>query len=485
MKLLKDLLYRSPIEAVSGSTDLMIREVCAHSKSVSEGSVFVAQRGSSANGLEYLPEALERGAIAIVCEELPDHLLPGISYVKVKDARLTLALMASIFFGEPSKKMTLIGITGTNGKTTIATLLYQLFKKMGYEAGLISTVKTIVGGQELPSANTTPDALTINRLLAQMLKAGATHCFMEVSSHGIHQKRIAGLEFSGAIFTNLTHDHLDYHHSFAEYRDVKKSFFDSLPNRAFALVNKDDKNGSVMVQNTKSKVLTYALQSDADFTAKIIENDFTGLYLRMGQKDLYSKLIGRFNAYNLLAIYGAAMALQLDSEESLKEISLLESVAGRFQYFVSKSKITAIIDYAHTPDALENILKTIDGIRAKNERLITVIGCGGDRDKLKRPLMAEIACHWSDKVILTSDNPRGENPEDIIEDMKKGVPAQDYKKTKAVTDRYAALQAACQEALPGDLILAAGKGHETYQEIKGQRYPFDDFELLKTLLKGK
>jgi UDP-N-acetylmuramoyl-L-alanyl-D-glutamate--2,6-diaminopimelate ligase len=390
--------------------------------------------------------------------------------------------MAANYFGNPSQNLKLVGITGTNGKTTIASLLFQLFKKAGFKVGLLSTVKIMVDNIEYKATHTTPDSITINHYLKEMIDAGVEYCFMEVSSHGIHQKRTEALHFAGGVFTNLSHDHLDYHATFAEYRDVKKSFFDHLPKTAFVLSNIDDKNGLVMLQNTAAKKRTYALKSYADYKAQILENQLSGLLLKINGNEVWVKLIGTFNAYNLLAIYGTAIELGLESLEVLRLLSDLESVSGRFQFIVSNANITAIVDYAHTPDALENVLKTINDIRTKNEQLITVVGCGGNRDKAKRPIMAGIATELSDKVILTSDNPRNENPEIIINEMEAGVAAQNYKKSLSIIDRKQAIKTACQLAQPNDIILIAGKGHETYQEIQGVRNDFDDMKTVIELL---
>jgi UDP-N-acetylmuramoyl-L-alanyl-D-glutamate--2,6-diaminopimelate ligase len=391
--------------------------------------------------------------------------------------------MASNFYEVPSENLRLVGVTGTNGKTTIATLLYQLFKNAGYKVGLLSTVKIMVDNTEYKATHTTPDSLTINKYLKEMNDVGVEYCFMEVSSHGIHQKRTEGLHFEGGIFTNLSHDHLDYHSSFAEYRDVKKAFFDGLSSKAFALVNIDDKNGLVMLQNTKARKHTYALKSFGDFNAQILENQFSGLLLKVNESEVWTRLIGHFNAYNVLAIYATAEQLGLEKVEILRLISGLESVSGRFQYLISDNNITAIVDYAHTPDALKNVLETINSIRTKNEELITVVGCGGDRDKTKRPKMAHIASALSTKAIFTSDNPRSEEPEAIISDMEVGVEPQNFKKTISITNRKQAIKTACQMANANDIILIAGKGHETYQEIKGERFDFDDFKTVQELLK--
>jgi UDP-N-acetylmuramoyl-L-alanyl-D-glutamate--2,6-diaminopimelate ligase len=391
--------------------------------------------------------------------------------------------MAANFYEHPSQNLKLVGVTGTNGKTTVSSLLYQLFKKAGYKVGLLSTVKIMVDNKEYKTTHTTPDSLSINKYLKLMNDEGVEYCFMEASSHGIHQSRIEGLSFAGGIFTNLSHDHLDYHKSFAAYRNVKKTFFDLLPKTAFALSNIDDKNGLVMLQNTQAKKFTYALKNYADYRAQILENDFSGLLLKLNDNELWTKLIGDFNAYNILAIYGTAELLGLENNEILRLISELENVSGRFQYFISEDRITAIVDYAHTPDALKNVLGTINSIRTKNEELITVVGCGGDRDKTKRPKMAHIASALSTKVIFTSDNPRSEDPDAIIADMEKGVEPQNFKKTLSITDRKQAIKTACQMATSKDIILVAGKGHETYQEIKGQRFDFDDYKTVQELLK--
>lgn len=480
--LLRDILYKVAIEQVKGSTDIDVAKIEFDSRKVGEGDAFVAIRGTLSDGHAYIEKAISLGATSIVCEDLPEHVADGITYVVVNNTHAALAYMAANFYGNPSESLKLVGVTGTNGKTTIATLLYQLFKNAGYKSGLLSTVKIMVDETEYPATHTTPDSLTINKYLRQMADAGCDYCFMEVSSHGIHQHRTSGLLFAGGIFTNLSHDHLDYHATFAEYRDVKKSFFDHLPKTAFAITNADDKNGQVMLQNTLAKKFAYSLKSFADYKAQILENQLSGLLLKINGQEVWVKLIGTFNAYNLLAIYGAAINLGLEEIEVLRLLSALESVSGRFQFIVSPSKITAIVDYAHTPDALENVLKTIEDIRTRNEKLITVVGCGGDRDKTKRPEMAKIASSMSDQAIFTSDNPRSEVPEDIIEDMEKGVEPQDYKKTVAIIDRKQAIKLACQLAKPNDIILIAGKGHETYQEIKGVKYDFDDMEVVKELL---
>lgn len=482
MIILKEIIYKVAIEAVKGSTDIAINKLDFDSRNIVANDVFVAIRGSVSNGHDYIEKAINLGAVAIICDSIPENTIPGITYIQVKDTNKAMAFMAANYFGNPSQNLKLVGITGTNGKTTVASLLYQLFKKAGYKVGLLSTVKIMVDDIEYKATHTTPDSITINHYINEMNDAGVEYCFMEVSSHGIHQKRTEALHFAGGIFTNLSHDHLDYHPTFAEYRDVKKSFFDNLPKTAFALSNIDDKNGQVMLQNTAAKKCTYALKSYADYKAQILENQLSGLLLKINGNDVWVKLIGTFNAYNLLAIYGTAVQLGMESLDVLRLLSNLESVSGRFQFIVSKTNITAIVDYAHTPDALENVLKTINDIRSKNEQLITIVGCGGNRDKTKRPIMAGIATELSDKAILTSDNPRNENPETIINEMEQGVEAQNYKKSLSITDRKQAIKTACQLAQPNDIILIAGKGHETYQEIQGVRHDFDDMEIVKELL---
>jgi UDP-N-acetylmuramoyl-L-alanyl-D-glutamate--2,6-diaminopimelate ligase len=482
MKVLKDILYKVAIDSVTGQTDIPVNKIEFDSRKILNGDVFVAIHGTVSNGHDYIDKVIQQGAAAIVCQILPAELTPGVTYIKVQDTNAALACMAANFYDSPSQKLKLVGITGTNGKTTIASLLYQLFKNAGYKVGLLSTVKIMVNEKEYKATHTTPDSLTINHYLNEMIESGVEYCFMEVSSHGIHQKRTEGLHFTGGVFTNLSHDHLDYHPTFAEYRDVKKAFFDSLPKTGFALTNADDKNGSVMLQNTVANKKTYALKTYADYKAQILENQLSGLLLKINGHEVWVKLIGDFNAYNLLAIYGTAIELGLDSLEVLRLLSNLESVSGRFQYIVSNSNVTAIVDYAHTPDALENVLKTINTIRTQNEQLITVVGCGGDRDKAKRPVMADIAASLSDKAIFTSDNPRSEDPLEIISEMEKGVAPHHFKKTISITDRMQAIKTACQLAQPNDILLVAGKGHETYQEINGVRHDFDDMKIVKELL---
>ncbi|VAV83327.1 UDP-N-acetylmuramoylalanyl-D-glutamate--2,6-diaminopimelate ligase [hydrothermal vent metagenome] len=480
---LKNILYKVTLNAVVGSTSVDINSIHFDSRKIESNDVFVAILGTSFDGHDYINIAISQGAVAIICEKIPDVLEDDVTYIAVDSSSKALAIMASNYYDNPSENLKLIGVTGTNGKTTIASLLYQLFKKAGFKVGLLSTVEIFVDEIEYQATHTTPDSLTINRYLKEMNAEGVEFCFMEVSSHGIHQNRTEGLHFEGGIFTNLSHDHLDYHNTFAEYRDVKKSFFDKLPKSAFSLVNIDDKNGLVMLQNTASKKYTYALKSYADYRAQILENQLNGLFLKINNQEVWTKLIGNFNAYNILAIYGTADLLGLETVETLRLISELESVSGRFQYLISDDNITAIVDYAHTPDALKNVLETINSIRTKNEELITVVGCGGDRDKTKRPKMAHIASALSTKVIFTSDNPRSEIPEVIIEDMEAGVQPQNFKKTMSIVDRKQAIKTACQLANTNDIILIAGKGHETYQEIKGVKKDFNDYKIVDNFLK--
>ena len=483
MKNLKEILYKVAIESVKGSTDIPVEKIEFDSRSIQPSDVFIAIRGSISDGHNYIQTAIDKGATTIVCDTLPDTLADNVTFIIVQNTNSALATMAANFYENPSAKLKLVGITGTNGKTTVASLLYQLYKNAGYKVGLISTVKIMVDEVEYKTTHTTPDSLTINQYLQMMLENAIDFCFMEVSSHGIHQKRTEGLYFTGGVFTNLSHDHLDYHSSFAEYRDVKKSFFDNLPRTAFAISNIDDKNGAVMLQNTLAKKVTYALKTYADYRAQILENQLSGLLLKIDDNEVWTRLIGTFNAYNLLAIYATAVELGMEKLEVLRLLSLLESVSGRFQFIVSDTNITAIVDYAHTPDALENVLQTINSIRTRNEQLLTVVGCGGDRDKAKRPLMADIASGMSDKTIITSDNPRTEAPELIIEDMEKGIQIQNRNKTLSITDRFQAIKAACQFANANDIILIAGKGHETYQEIHGVKHDFDDMEIVQKMLK--
>ena len=484
MKSLKNIFQKVPTESVVGSLDKSISTIQYDSRTVEQDTIFVAIKGAAFDGHNFINKAIDKGAVVIVCENLPKIIETDITYIKVKSTSRTLALMASNYYENPSKNLKLIGVTGTNGKTTVATLLYELFKLAGYKVGLISTVKIMVDREEFPTSHTTPDSLIINSYLSQMIAQGVEFCFMEVSSHGIHQYRTEGLLFDGGVFTNLSHDHLDYHASFAEYRDVKKSFFDQLPSTAFALVNADDKNGSVMLQNTKAKQSTYALKSYADYRVQILENQFSGLLLKLNNQEVMTRLIGSFNAYNLVAIYGVAELLGMEKSEILRHMSLVTNVSGRFQHYTTTFEITVIIDYAHTPDALKNVLETINSIRSKKQTLITVVGCGGDRDKTKRPKMGHIASALSSKVFFTSDNPRSEKPEQIISEMVAGVKPQDLDKIVSITDRKEAITAACKLARPNDIILIAGKGHEAYQEVKGIKHKFNDNKLSQTILIG-
>lgn len=482
MKFLKDILYKISVTAVHGSTDIVVDAIQFDSREVSKQTLFVAQKGLVFDGHKFIDSVINSGANAIICEKLPETLVSGISYVQVEDSDKALAIASANFYDNPSSKLKLIGVTGTNGKTTIATLLYELFKKAGYKAGLLSTVKIVVDRKEFTATHTTPNSLLINHYLNEMVEVGVDFCFMEVSSHGIHQKRTEGLHFEGGVFTNLTHDHLDYHKTFKEYRDVKKSFFDSLPKTAFALVNIDDKNGMVMLQNTKAKKYTYAQKTMADFKVKILENQFAGLLLNIDENEVWVKLIGSFNAYNLLAVYGVSQLLGLDKTEALMFVSELDNVSGRFQHFISNDGVTAVIDYAHTPDALKNVLETINDIRTGKEEVITVVGCGGNRDKEKRPVMGRIASQLSSQVIFTSDNPRNEDPQTILNEIEAGVESQNLKKTLTILDREQAIKTASKLAQKGDIILIAGKGHETYQEVNGERSHFDDYEKIKQYL---
>lgn len=470
------------MEAVIGNTGVTVNSIHFDSRKVELNDVFVAIKGTLSDGHKFITTAVNQGALAVICQEMPEQIVNGVTYIQVANSQKALAIMAANYYDSPSENLKLVGVTGTNGKTTVATLLYHLFTKAGFKVGLLSTVNIMVGEKTYAASHTTPDSLTINSYLKMMNEEGVEFCFMEVSSHGIAQDRTTGLKFAGGIFTNLSHEHLDYHKTFAEYRDVKKLFFDQLPASAFALVNADDKNGAVMLQNTKAEKHTYALKTFADFNAKILENQFSGLLLKINGDEVWTKLIGNFNAYNILAIFGAGSLLGLEKQENLRLISELNSVSGRFQYVVSDKKITAIVDYAHTPDALQNVLETINAIRTKNEELITVVGCGGDRDKTKRPKMGNIAAALSSKVIFTSDNPRTEDPEEILKDVEAGVDALDFKKTMTVVNRNQAIKTACQLANPNDIILIAGKGHETYQEVNGVRSDFDDYKIVNEYL---
>jgi UDP-N-acetylmuramoyl-L-alanyl-D-glutamate--2,6-diaminopimelate ligase len=483
MKLLKDILYRANIIDVLGSTNTAVENICFDSREVGQFSVFVAIHGSQSDGHNYISQAISQGAVAIVCETMPAEVDENITYVKVKDSHAALAWMACNYYDNPSEKLKMIGVTGTNGKTTTVTLLHQLFMKLGHKVGLLSTVVNKIQREEIPSTHTTPNPIELNRLLAEMVEAGCSHCFMEVSSHALVQHRVTGLDFDVAVFSNITHDHLDYHGTFDHYIAAKKMLFDGLKKDATALVNRDDFHNEVMVQNSKARVLSFGLKTMADYKCKIIENDFTGLLLNINGKEVWTRLIGKFNAYNILSCYAIADILQEDEMNTLTEISQLAPVRGRFQYVRGENNITGIVDYAHTPDALEKVLETINDIRTGNETVFTVVGCGGDRDKDKRPKMAAIACKGSNKVIFTSDNPRNEDPEAIIQDMQQGVEPADYKKTLSIINRREAIKAAVSQAKEGDIILVAGKGHETYQIIGDQVLDFDDMEILQEYIK--
>ena len=482
MKTIADILYKVHIVAVSGSTDIVVSGVQIDSRKVSHRSLFVAVKGVAADGHKFIDKAIELGAVAIVCEEMPVQQKEGITYVQTANSAEAAGLIAHNFYGQPSLKLKLVGVTGTNGKTTIATLLYKLFTCLGYTCGLVSTVENMIGGKIIPSTHTTPDAVSLNELLKQMVDEGCEYAFMEVSSHAVHQHRIAGLEFVGALFSNITHDHLDYHKTFDEYIKAKKGFFDGLSSSAFAITNSDDKRGAVMLQNTSAKKLSYSLRTVADFKGKILENGLTGLVMTINDIEVHFRLIGEFNAYNLLAVYGAAISLGEDKQEVLQCLSNTTGAEGRFDYTISpKEKVIAIVDYAHTPDALINVLATIKKLKQGNEQVITVVGCGGDRDKTKRPVMGEVACEHSDKVIFTSDNPRSEDPMQILTDMETGLPVSAKRKYIAIADRKQAIKTAISMAQPEDIVLVAGKGHEKYQEINGVKHHFDDKEVVQEM----
>lgn len=480
---LKDILYKVSITSSYGNMSEDVKGICFDSRQVKPGFVFVAVKGTQSDGHQFIAKAFQLGASAVVCEKLPDTIHEKNNYVTVKDSAQALGIIAANFYGNPSQKLKLVGVTGTNGKTTVATLLYQLFGSLGHRAGLISTVEYRVVDQVLPSTHTTPDPIQLNLLLNKMVEAGCTHAFMEVSSHAVDQERIAGLKFVGGIFTNITHDHLDYHKTFENYIKAKKKFFDELSSDAFALVNADDKRGMVMMQNTRAKKQSFGLKKMVDFKGKIISNTLQGLEMEIGGKSVWFKLIGDFNAYNLLAVYGAAMGLGEESDQVLTVLSSVKGAVGRFELIMPGSKITAIVDYAHTPDALKNVLETIAQFRTGAEQVISIVGCGGNRDKTKRPLMASIACRLSDKVVLTADNPRDEEPMAIIKEMQTGIGPSDARKTVVIADREEAIKMACMMAKERDIVLVAGKGHETYQEIKGVKYPFDDREVVERMLK--
>ena len=478
---LKALLQEVKPLRVVGPEEVKISGLTFDSRQAKPGTAFFAIRGGQADGHTFIPKALAAGAEVIICEELPTEINPAVTFVQVKDSAAAMGYMAAAFYDYPASKLKLVGVTGTNGKTTCVTLLHKLFRELGYHVGLLSTVQNQIDETIIPATHTTPDAITLNALLAQMVQAGCQFCFMEVSSHALVQHRVTGLSYAGAVFTNITHDHLDYHKTFDEYIRAKKSFFDNLGKNAFALTNTDDKRGNVMLQNTVAKTYTYSLRSISDFKARILDNSIQGLQLEIDGKEVWCKLIGTFNAYNLLAVYGTAVLLGEDPDEVLTILSSLNSAAGRFDYIVSESQITGIVDYAHTPDALQNVLQTIRQIRRPEQLVFTVVGCGGNRDATKRPIMADIACQFSDRVVLTSDNPRFEEPQEILHQMQAGVKATDLKKTLTIEDRKEAIKTACLLANPQDIILVAGKGHETYQEVKGVKTDFDDKKVLQDM----
>ena len=478
--LLRDVLYKVSIRSISGGTGTEINDVQIDSRKVKQGVLFVAVRGTAADGHQFIDKAVENGAAVIVCETLPGEMSPGVVWVQVENSSSAAGHIAHNFFGQPSEKMKVVGVTGTNGKTTIATLLFKLFTGLGCRCGLLSTVENHIGDTIVPATHTTPDAVSLNQLLKQMMDAGCTHVFMEVSSHAVHQQRTRGINFAGGVFSNITHDHLDYHKSFDEYIRVKKSFFDSLSSSAFAISNADDKRGGVMLQNTSAKKYFYSLKTLADFKGKIIENSLSGLVMTINDQEVHFRLIGEFNAYNLLATYGVGICMGEDRHEVLRCLSMLTGAEGRFDYLVSpREKVITIVDYAHTPDALLNVLATINKLKKGFEKVITVVGCGGDRDKTKRPIMAEAACEHSDKAIFTSDNPRTEDPARIIRDMEEGLPASAKRKYISIVDRKEAIKTAISLANAEDIVLIAGKGHEKYQEIKGVKYHFDDKEIVR------
>ena len=485
MHILQDILYKVHLLEVVGATDIAVSSIAIDSRKVIKGTAFVAIKGVAQDGHEYISKAIELGAKVIVCENMPALQVDGVTYIKVASTPEAVAFMAHQFYDAPSAKIKLVGVTGTNGKTTIATLLFKLFSALGYTCGLVSTVQNQIGDQIIPATHTTPDAVSLNELLNTMVNAGCSHVFMECSSHAVHQHRITGLQFTGALFSNITHDHLDYHKTFENYITAKKGFFDALPTSAFAITNSDDKRGEVMLQNTKAKKLSYGLKSSADYKGKILENALTGLVMLVNEIEVHFRLIGEFNAYNLLAVYGAAVNLGIESNTALTTLSMLAGAEGRFDYIISNKQVIGIIDYAHTPDALENVLATIKKLRKGYEQVITVVGCGGDRDKTKRPIMAQTACDLSDKVILTSDNPRTEDPAVIIADMEAGLNTAAKRKYISIIDRKEAIKAAVEFAKPEDIVLVAGKGHEKYQEINGVKHPFDDKAILLAFFNNK
>jgi UDP-N-acetylmuramoyl-L-alanyl-D-glutamate--2,6-diaminopimelate ligase len=483
MRYLSDIIEGLAFTELQGSADIEITAIVFDSRKVIPGCMFVAVKGTVVDGHDYILQAIKEGAAAVICEELPSRVTGEVDFLMVADSAIALGIVSANFYENPSSKLKLVGVTGTNGKTTIATLLYKLFRDLGYKCGLLSTVENQINGEVIPATHTTPDPVELNRLLSDMVEQGCDYCFMEVSSHAIAQHRIGALKFTGAIFSNLTHDHLDYHKTFEKYLKAKKAFFDELPSNAFALTNIDDKNGNVMLQNTNAHKKTYGLKSMADYKARILENQFEGLLLQIDNEEVWFKMVGTFNAYNLLAVYAAAMLLEQDKTKILTSLSKLTGAKGRFDYIVAPNKVIGIVDYAHSPDAIQNILSTVHDIRKNSEKVITVIGCGGDRDKAKRPIMAKAACEWSDRVILTSDNPRSEDPARIIKDMEEGVDPAFKRYTLSIIDRREAIKTACMLAKPGDIVVVAGKGHEKYQEVNGVKNHFDDMEELGAIFK--
>jgi len=480
--ILQEILYKVRIRSVHGKLDVDVRDLQLDSRKVGKDSAFIAVKGTHTDGHQFIEAVSVAQPAAIICEIMPVHLKDEITYIQVENSAAASGLMAHNFFGQPSEKLKLVGVTGTNGKTTIVTLLYKLFSSLGYTCGMLSTVQNLIGNTVLAATHTTPDPITLNQLLHDMLKSGCTHVFMETSSHAIHQHRIDGLYYTGGIFSNITHDHLDYHKTFDEYIRVKKLFFDGLSSAAFAITNADDKRGEVMLQNTAASKYSYSLKTTADFKGKILENNLTGLVMLVNDQEVHFRLIGEFNAYNLLAVFGAAICLGEEKAEILRNLSVLSGAEGRFDYLISpKEKIVGIVDYAHTPDALENVLSTIHKLRKNDERIITVVGCGGDRDKMKRPVMGEVACQLSDRVVFTSDNPRSEEPEAILQDMEEGLNTAARRKFISITDRREAIKTAVNLSQPSDIVLVAGKGHEKYQDIKGVKYPFDDKVVLREI----
>lgn len=479
MKTLSDILYKVNLTEVHGAMDIEVADVCFDSRKAGNGSFFIATKGTVVDGHRFIADVESKGVAAILGESLPETKKEGITYIRVTNSAVALAIIAENFYGNPSEKLKVVAVTGTNGKTTVATLLCNLFVGLNYKCGLISTVENRINGKVIPATHTTPDAIQLSLMMSDMVKAGCTHCFMEASSHAIHQNRVGGLKFRGAIFTNISHDHLDYHKTLQDYIAAKKKLFDGLTADAFALVNVDDKRGMVMVQNTKAKPFTYSLQAASDFRARILETSFNGMVLQIDGEEVYTQLVGAFNAYNLLAVYGAARLLGEEKIPVLTVLSKLRPAEGRFDYVLSEhNKIMGIVDYAHTPDALEKVLSTIKEIRTGNEKVVTVVGCGGDRDAAKRPVMAKVASELSDQVILTSDNPRSEDPMDILEAMKRGIAPARVPRVISIPDRREAIRTAVTMCTKGDIILLAGKGHEKYQEIKGVKYPFDDKQVL-------